>query len=155
MADNAPSAFTVALRLLARRELSVEQMRARLLDRGCEPADVDAAIERLLADRSLDDERVAREYARTALNLKGRGRLRIQRELAAMGIARDVAAGALAEVFGDTDERALVRRAVQKKLHGQRLPTDRAARARLYQYLMRQGFSPGTVAAVLRGSDEE
>ena len=135
--------------MLARRELSVAQLRARLLDREHDPADADAAIERLLADRSLDDGRVAREYARTALKLKGRGRLRIQRELAAMGIARDIAAEALAEIFGDVDERTLVRRAVEKKLRGARMPVDRAARARLYQYLLRQGFSPGAVAQVI------
>ena len=35
-----------------------------------------------------------------------------------MGIARDVAAEALGEVFGDLDERTLIARAIQKKLRG-------------------------------------
>jgi regulatory protein len=136
--------------MLARRELSVVQTRARLIDREHDVADVDAAIERLLETGALDDGRVARAYARTALKVKGRGRLRIQSELHAMGIPREVAAEALAETFGDVDERSLIAKAIQKKLRGRPKIATRAEYARLYQFLIRQGFSPGAVVAALR-----
>jgi regulatory protein len=153
-------AYTDALRLLAGRELSVFRCRARLLDRDHDPADVDLAIERLLEDGSLNDARVARAYARTAVNVKGRGRLRVARELHAMGIARDVAAAALADVFGEVDERSLVARAVQKTLRGRAKPSTPADFARIYQHLLRQGFSPSTASAEVRrlrrpGSDDD
>ena len=153
-------AYTDALRLLAGRELSVSRCRARLLDRDHSPTDVNLAIERLLEDGSLNDARVARAYARTAVNVKGRGRLRVARELHEMGIARDVAAAALADVFGELDERSLVARAVQKKLRGRAKPSTPADFARIYQHLLRQGFSPSTASAEVRrlrrpGSDEE
>jgi regulatory protein len=144
------SAVNDALRLLAGRELSVAEMRARLLDRDHPVHEVEAAIAQLLEDGSLDDSRVARAYARTAVNVKGRGRVRVQRELGAKGIAREVAAAAIAEVFGDLDERSLVARAVQKKLRGRTRPATPAEHARLYQHLMRQGFSPSVVTAALR-----
>jgi regulatory protein len=144
------TALADALRLLAGRELSVAECRARLLDREHPPPEVDAALERLQEDGALDDRRVARAYARTAVAVKGRGRLRVQRELVEKGIARDIAAEAVAEVFGELDERSLVARAVQKKLrHGAR-PSTTAERARLYQHLLRQGFSPAVVSAELR-----
>ncbi len=143
-------AYTDALRLLAGRELSVARCRARLLDRDHDPADVDAAIARLLEDGSLNDARVARAYARTAVNVKGRGRLRVARELQQMGIARDVAAAALADVYGELDERSLVSRAVQKKLRGRPKPSTPADFARIYQHLLRQGFSPATASAEVR-----
>jgi regulatory protein len=143
-------AYTDALRLLAGRELSVSRCRARLLDRDHDPADVDLAIERLLEDGSLNDARVARAYARTAVNVKGRGRLRVARELREMGIDRDVAAAALADVFGELDERSLVARAVQKKLRGRAKPSTPADYARIYQHLLRQGFSPSTASAEVR-----
>jgi regulatory protein len=146
----APSAYIDGLRLLGRRELSVSQLRARLLDREHSSDDVDAAIRQLLDTRALDDGRVARAFARTAAKVKGRGRLRVMRELHAMGIAKDVASEALAEVFGDLDERALIRQALQKKLRGRPRAADRAENARLYQYLMRQGFSPAGIVAALR-----
>ena len=143
-------AYTDALRLLAGRELSVARCRARLLDRDHDPADVDLAIERLLEDGSLNDARVARAYARTAVNVKGRGRLRVARELHQMGIARDVATAALVDVFGELDERSLVARAVQKKLRGRAKPSTPADFARIYQHLLRQGFSPSTASAEIR-----
>lgn len=147
---SSPSAYLDGLRLLARRELSVAGLRARLLHRD-HPADqVDAAIAHLIETRALDDERVARAYARTAAKVKGRGRLRVMRELAGMGIAKATAAAALAEVFGELDERALIARALQKKLRGAQRVATPADRARLYQYLMRQGFSPAAIVAALR-----
>lgn len=145
-----PSAYLDGLRLLGRRELSVAQLRGRLLDREHPATEVDAAITHLLDTRALDDGRVARAFARTAANVKGRGRLRVMRELHAMGIAKEVAGEALAEVFGDLDERALIARALKKKLHGRPRTFDMAENARLFQYLMRQGFSPAAISAALR-----
>ena len=139
-----------ALKLLARRELSAAGVRARLLDRDHTPEEADAAIARLLENGALDDRRVARAYARTASKIKGRGRLRVKRELEAMGIAREVVAEAVAEVFGDLDERLLIDKAIQKKLRGGKKAETTQERARLYQYLMRQGFTPAAVSVALR-----
>jgi regulatory protein len=145
-----PSAYLDGLRLLGRRELSVADLRARLLDRDHPAGEVDAAIAHLLETRALDDDRVARAYARTAASVKGRGRLRVMRELHAMGIATEVVAAALADVFGELDERTLIARALQKKLRGRPRIASPAEHARLYQYLMRQGFSPAATIAALR-----
>jgi regulatory protein len=144
------SAYLDGLKLLAGRELSVAGLRARLLDRDHTPEAADEAVARLLETGALDDQRVARAYARTASQTKGRGRLRIIRELQEMGIARDVIAEAVAEVFSDVDERSMIDRAIQKKLRGGRKPSTIQERARLYQFLMRQGFTPAAVSAALR-----
>ncbi len=144
------SPYLTGLKLLARRELSVEGLRSRLRDREYPDDQIAAAIDRLLETGALDDGRVARAYARTAVNVKGRGRLRVARELQAMGIDRQTAAEALADVFGDLDERSLIARALQKKLRGRKQLKDTAERARLYQHLLRQGFSPAGVGHALR-----
>jgi regulatory protein len=144
------AAHTEGLKLLARRELSVEGVRARLQDRGFPAPAIEAALERLIESGALDDTRVARAYARTAATVKGRGRLRVMRELLQMGIHSEVAAQALGEVFGELDERSLIAQALQKKLRGRAKLTDQHEYARMYQYLMRQGFSPAGVTAALR-----
>jgi regulatory protein len=146
------SAYTDGLLLLGRRELSVSQMRSRLLDREHSAEETDAAIAKLIETGALDDRRVARAFARTASKVKGRGRLRVTRELHAMGISRDIASEAVAEVFGELDERAMIQRAIQKKLRGGRTPQTLQERARLYQFLMRQGFTPAAVSAALRNA---
>jgi regulatory protein len=144
------SAYADAIRLLARRELSVKEMRDRLADREHPADEIERAIAHLRETRALDDGRVARAYARTAANVKGRGRLRVMRELHAMGIARETASEALTEIFADADERALIAKALQKKMRGRPRIADRAEHARLYQYLMRQGFTPAGISAALR-----
>lgn len=144
------SAYSDGLKLLARRELSVADLRTRLLDREHSPDETEEAVAKLLETGALDDGRVARAYARTASKIKGRGRVRVTRELQAMGIPRDVIAEAVAEVFGDVDERAMIDRAIQKKLRGGPKPVTMQDRARLYQFLMRQGFTPAAVSAALR-----
>ncbi len=136
--------------MLAGRELSVEGVRARLEDRGYPPDEIAEAIERLLDNRALDDARVARAFARTAATVKRRGRHRVLRELLQIGISSEVAAEALGEVYGELSERTMIDEALSKKLHGRTKLTDQAEYARLYQSLMRQGFSPAGVTAALR-----
>jgi regulatory protein len=153
------SAYLDALRLLARRELSVKELRDRLADREHPSDEIDRAVEHLVETQALDDSRVARAHARSAANVKGRGRLRVMRELTAMGIAKGTASEALADVFADVDERALIAKALQKKMRGRTRIANVAERARLYQYLMRQGFTPAGISAALkkfggRDSDE-
>jgi len=136
--------------MLANRELSVEGVRARLHDRGYPPDEIANAIERLLESGALDDGRVARAFARTAATVKHRGRLRVMRELLQMGIRSDVASEALGEVYGEIDERALIEDALRRKLRGRTRLNDQQEAARIYQFLMRQGFSPAGVTAALR-----
>jgi regulatory protein len=145
-----PSAYLDALRMLARRELSVKEVRDRLIEREHTPDEIEKAIEHLLETKALDDGRVARAYARTALKIKGRGRLRVQRELQQMGIERGVIAEALGEAFGDVDERSLIANAIKKKLRRTQTIVTPADYARVYQFLMRQGFSPGAITTALR-----
>jgi SOS response regulatory protein OraA/RecX len=144
------SAYLDALHLLARRELTESECRARLENRFHSAAQIEAAVAHLRETGAIDDGRVARAHARTAVDVKGRGRLRIARELVARGVSHEVASEALADIFGDLDERTLVARALQKKLRGRQRPTDPREQARLYQYLLRQGFSPAVVTAELR-----
>lgn len=158
-ADTRPSAYLDALHLLSRRALTVTECRDRLLARQHSADTVDAAIAHLLDTGALDDRKLALAHARTAAEIKGRGRLRVARELQARGVDKEIAAEAVAEVFGEKDERSLVARALQKKLRGRPRPTDAAEYARVYQYLMRQGFTPAVVVETLRklrrAADEE
>jgi regulatory protein len=144
------SAYTDALQLLARRELSEKQLRDRLVDHEHPREEIDRVVAHLLESKALDDGRVARTYARTAIDVKGRGRLRVTRELNEMGIARETASEAIAEIFADVDERTLIAKALQKKMRGRPRIANAAEHARLYQHLMRQGFTPAGITTALR-----
>jgi regulatory protein len=151
MDDPVRSAFADGLAMLARRELSEAQLRDRLARRDHPPAGIDAAIERLRVSGALDDRRVALSRARTEARVKSRGRARVLRLLESLGIASDVAASAVDEVFGALDESDLLGKAVARRLRGPSATIRDAAHfRRLHQQLVRQGFPPSAVFAALK-----
>jgi len=145
---DAPDAYVAGLRLLARRELSTPQLRARLAAKGCPSEDIDLALDRLRAEGALDDRRMARAFASTAARIKNRGRLRILRELEATGVDRETARAAVDEVLDEVDEAALLERAISKRLRGP--IRDEGHFRRMHQYLMRLGFPPAAAVAALK-----
>ena len=137
----ADSAYLVALTLLAARELSEQQLRTRLKRRELNPDDIDAAIERLKADRTLNDRRVAGAIARMESAIKGRGRTRVIQKIRQAGIDGDTAEDAVREVFQDVDEGDLLDRAMERKLRGKHpRELDEKGRARIVRSLVGQGF---------------
>ena len=150
MSDDADRAYVVGLTLLARRELAEAQLRERLARRKFEKDDVDAAVARLRRERAIDDRRTAVACARTEMRLKHRGRARVVRQIEALGIARDTARDAVAEVFAEVDETELLQQALDRRLrHGMDV-SDPAVFRRVHRYLLGQGFDPGRVTALLR-----
>ncbi len=143
-------AYLDALRMIARRELSEAQVRERLTRRDHTPQDIEDAIARLKADRSLDDERVAGVIARIETNVRKRGKLRVRRRIQAAGIAPALVDRVVDAVFRDVDGDALLEAALQKRLRGTDGITDDRQYARLYRYLLGQGFEADRVAALLR-----
>ena len=125
-------------------------MRQRLARRGHPPDEIDAAITRLPIERALDDTRVAAAMARDAVRLKQRGRRRILQQMASAGIATSVAQHAVDDVFQDVDPDEVLDQALDRRLRGAPIGPDRRVRARLYRYLVGQGFEPDRVMAALR-----
>ena len=144
-------AYSTALMLLSRRELSARQVRERLARRKFEPKDIDAALERLTRDRTVDDRRVAVASARLEAAIKGRGKRRVLQSVQRLGIAADIAKTAVDDVFEEVDEASLLDRALDKRLKGAALrDLDAKGKARIVRGLVAQGFAPAQVFARLR-----
>ena len=150
MADDADRAYIAGLTLLSRRELAEAQLRTRLLKRKFDEDDIDAAVARLRKERALDDRRTALACARTQVRLKNRGRARVVRQVEALGIARDIARDAVAEVFGEIDESALLEQALDRRVRHSMSLKDPKVFQRVHRYLLVQGFDPSSVTALLR-----
>jgi regulatory protein len=149
-------ALTTVLTWLARRELSTAQIRGRLARRQVPADEIEHVITRLTADRTLDDQRVALAAARTEATIRRRGRRRILQRLQQMGIAPGTAADAVAAVFDEVDEQALLDQALARQLRGAPVGRlDAATAARVVRRLVAQGFEASAVSARLRrrGSD--
>lgn len=150
MADAADRAYIAGLKMLGRRELSEAQVRTRLARREYEPDDIDAAIDRLTRERALDDRRTALACARTEVRLKHRGRLRVLRQVEGLGIAREIARAAVAEVFAELDEGVLVEEALERRLRRGLSLADPGHVRRVHRYLLTQGFAPASVMTAIR-----
>jgi regulatory protein len=144
------SAYVDALKLLARRELSEAQIRQRLARRGHSGDAIDSAVTRLKEERALDDTRVAEAIARTQTALKGRGRVRVRREMERAGIGADDAARAMDAVFADVDADQLLEKALARRMRGRDVVDDSVFR-RLYRYLLGQGFEHDRIIKALSG----
>ena len=150
MDERVQRAYVDGLKLLAHRELSEAQLRVRLVRGKFDRDEIDDAIGRLRGERALDDRRVALACARTETRLRQRGRARVVRQIESLGIAREIARAAVAEVFGEVDEAALLEQALEKRLRRGASLSDQAAVRRIHRYLIGQGFEPSRVTALMK-----
>jgi regulatory protein len=145
----ASAAYIDGLKLLARRELSEQQVRQRLARKGHEAAAIDAAVARLRGERAIDDARAAEAIARNETSLKRRGRLRVRMQIERAGIDRSLAKSATDAVFDSLDDDALLEAALRKRLRQRDQVADEREFQRLYRFLVSQGFEHDRVMAVL------
>ena len=136
--------------MLAGRELSVAQVRQRLKRRAHDAADIDAAIERLKANGTLDDARAAAVIARRETTVRHRGKARVTSRIRAAGISSPVADHAVEQIFQDVDPEALLDAALDRRLRGRATIDDEKEFNRLYRYLVGQGFESDRVITKLR-----
>jgi regulatory protein len=144
------TAYLDALRMLARRELSEAQLRERLVRRGHADDAVEAALGQLRAEGAVNDARAAEAIAHTETTLRRRGRLRVTRQIERAGIAPAIARQAVDAVFDTLDDGALLEEALTKRLRGAETIADERELARLFRYLVGQGFEPERVLIALR-----
>src|SRR3989442_11009455 len=142
-------AYLVGLELLARRELSEAQLRSRLARRQFGVADIDTAVERLSRERAINDRRTALSCARREVLVRHHGRIRVLRQIEALGIASETARSAVDEVFDGVDETVLLEQTLDRRLERGLTLDEPATVRRMHRYLIAQGFDPGDVAMLL------
>ncbi|MDT4955546.1 MAG: regulatory protein [Acidobacteriota bacterium] len=134
--------FQRAVKLLAAKPRSVEELRERLLEKQwTNEAIVEAVLLKLGEYGYLNDERFAFGYASYRVRQKPMGRQRLQRDLQMKKVDRETADEALRLVFEETPEESLIDRAIEKRTRLRGLPRTRSETKSLIDHLMRQGFS--------------
>ena len=144
------SAYIDGLKMLGRRELSEQQVRQRLARKQYSQDDIDEAVARLRAERAINDQRVAEAIARTETGIRKRGKVRVRIQLERAGIAKETARMAIDGVFGALDDDALLQSSLQKRLRGRDTIADDREFARLFRYLIGQGFESDRVMKALK-----
>jgi regulatory protein len=149
----AAALFDYAVAALARRSLTVAELRSRLEHRAARPQDIHEVIHRLRQAGYLDDAQLAESYARFRRDYEGLGRLRILRDLERRGVDSKLAEKSVGQTFRDTDELELLRAQIKRRLGSRAadLPrTDRKQLASLFRALLRAGFSSAKIVEALQ-----
>jgi regulatory protein len=141
---NSRAARVAALDALARRDHASEELRRKLLDKGYDPTVVGPLIERLRAERLVDDRRYLENFV--ALHAaRGHGPVRVRADLHKLGVQGEQVEECV-EAYPDWIVQ--LQRARQKKF-GTSLPGNYADRRRQAQFLGYRGFTSAQIRIAL------
>jgi regulatory protein len=138
---------TRAMKLLARREHSRAELRAKLLPHVREGDDIEAVLDELAQRNWLSDERAAEQVVQQRRNRFGTQR--ITHELRQKGIAENLISDAMPQLKESELEAA---REVWQKKFGT-APQDAKEKAKQVRFLQSRGFALDVIFKVLRLDD--
>lgn len=138
-----------AVRLLAVREHSVQELRRKLRHtrkpEGVDEATVEAVLENLQRDGLLSEARFVEAFVRSRLG-RGQGPAKIRAGLIERGVARELVDDALDEDADFWRDRA---RDAETRRFGAAPPADRADWAKRARFLSARGFGPEVIYRTL------
>ena len=138
-----------AAELLTARSLTKAELAKKLKGKGFESPEIEAAAQRLEELGYVDDASYASRYAADAAR-KGKGKLRIARELAQKGLDAHAAKEAIDALAAEEDvlsERERAMTEAQKMLRGEK--PDEKTLARIARRLSAYGYEPSVVWDVI------
>jgi regulatory protein len=153
--DSEPALYDAAIKILMRRAHSVSEMKKALIRRTADIDLIQKVIARLKQNGYIDDARYAKQFARQRTEGRKQGKFRVARDLRARGVPDRHIEAALEEAAQNTDEAAVVRQRIERKLRSYRGEIDDRKLASIYRSLLRAGFSADVVRRELRSLTRE
>jgi regulatory protein len=152
--------YDAALRALLRRAHSVHEMKKKLERRSHNKLLVQLVMARLKENGLIDDARYAKQFARQHTETRKQGKFRVARDLRARGVPDRHIEAALGEAAKETDESAVVRQRIERKLRSYRGPDtskkiDEKKMASIHRSLLRAGFSTDVIRRELHAITRE
>ena len=150
------SAYDVAVKLLAKRDMSESALRTSLEKAGYRGNESELAIKRLIENKQIDDLKSARRIIELHLSAE-RGRLTFSRLLTSKGFKREVIEAAL-EPLDEKQQFESAARLKQRLMGRYAGQPERETKAKLSQALRRRGFAWDIITRVMDSdtwNDEE
>jgi regulatory protein len=147
-AADAEAAYRSALVCLGRRPFSRRDLARKLVMRGHPPDAADLAVARAEASGLVNDETYTLHYVQTR-SARGRGPMRLRRELAVMGVASAIIDRVLSEEAETADPGVV--RSLARKRAAQLRDVERKDRfRRVVAFLARRGYAGPEVRRVVK-----
>lgn len=143
------TAMQRALGLLTRREHSRKELTRKLVSRGVDAGEVDAAVDKLVEAGWQNDRRFAEGLVRSRAS-SGYGPLHIRAELGTHDLPAEIRQAALDDFEGDWSE--IARDLVTRRFG--RMDDVRTRERKAADYLIRRGFPGDIVRAAIRSAGE-
>lgn len=144
-----------AAKYLASRMRTCKEMASHLKSKGFEDEEICTVIEEFKEFHYLDDEEYCRQYINYAAG-KGKGSLRIRKELAEKGVDGETVSFAMEDHYDSDDELSRALKQAEKTMSGK--PFDEKMKGRIGRRLFSLGYSTDVVYKVLgicmRNNDE-
>jgi regulatory protein len=155
LTDSPDEAKRYSLRLLSYRARSEKELRSRLRQKGFSERSISPVIHYLKDAKFLDDEALAEQLRRQALEVRMLGFSAARVYMLKKGLPRDVVETALG--FDEEEEVGNARKLVDKKLQTMGKHPTADEKKKLWNFLARRGYPSGTIRAALRdiGLEEE
>jgi regulatory protein len=147
--------YEAAVRALMRRAYSVYEMKQLLGRRTEDDHLLRTVMDRLKRAKMIDDERFAKQFVRQRTEIRRQGKFRIARDLRARGVLDRHIEAALAETAKETNEGAVVRQRLERKLRSFHGEIGENKMASMYRSLLRAGFSADVVRRELEAMMRE
>ncbi len=137
---SAEQALSSLMALCSRAEHSIGDAR-RLMSRwGIEQADQQSIIERLIADKFIDDKRYATAFVRDKQRFNGWGERKIAAELARKGVERTIIEDELSKLNEEDIDEQLYS-ILTTKLRSVKYQTTRQLRDKLMRFALSRGYT--------------
>lgn len=138
-----------AYRYLSFRPRSHAEVERKLAERGFSDAVIRQTLDHLDRLGYVNDRKFALQWARSRVRSNGFGRRRIEQELCARGVGRELIREALDETFQESPEIEIAQQAAGKKTKTLERCDPGTRMRRTAGFLERKGFSPDIIRSVL------
>ena len=140
-----------AVKLLAAKPRSVGELRERLLEKSWTDREiVEGVIDKLTEYKYLDDRQYASDLAVSKLRQRPQGRRRLKQTLSQKKLDRETVDEAIDLAFETIPETELIDHAIERHISLKGQPQTRDEAKRLYDHLLRRGFSYELISGRLR-----
>lgn len=136
---SAQQALQSLMRLCSRAEKSTGDARRLMRTWGVPEAEQQEVVDKLVAQRFIDNRRYAEAYAREKSSLAGWGARKIAMQLRQKGVERDVITQTLAILDADAQNDKLVEK-LQRKQRTTKAANDYELRGKLLRYALGLGY---------------
>lgn len=139
--DRISAAKGAAVRAMARRDLTRQEVTELLGRKGYDEPTIEQAVLELEAEGVVDDARVSGEYARRGSEERGLSRAMIEATLLERGVEAGTVDRALSETLGQRDEKAEALEIARERVRRGRSGLEaEAVIRRVFQFLRRRGY---------------